>query len=226
LYGNEVTERWQGVIAAMGRTAAGRAEVRTSDDRILATVVEILESDGYDAVQLREVARRGRMSLATIYKHYANRDDMILAALRKWLQENRYRHVAHLAHHVDDSLYDTLMRLLRTIFEPWEQHPAMLVAFYRARSSPGGDGLLHQGLDIVVPAAMEIFDGVDDEFVADFDAAISSLVYGLLGRFAIGEIEITDIMPTIDRTVFWLTSGYDAVTGSATETNRRRRRRT
>lgn len=213
-------------MVAMSGPQVAREGARTSDDRILATVVEILESDGYDAVQLREVARRGRMSLATIYKRYANRDDMILAALQKWLQENRYHEVAHLAHDANDSLYDTLMRLLRTIFEPWERHPAMLVAFYRTRSSPGGDGLLHQGLDIVVPAAMEIFEGVDDDFVADFDAAISSLVYGLLGRFAIGEIGITDIMPTIDRTVFWLTSGYRAVTESAPKADGGRRVRT
>ncbi len=35
------------------------------DDRLLAVVVEILETEGYDAVQLREVARRARSSLAT-----------------------------------------------------------------------------------------------------------------------------------------------------------------
>jgi TetR/AcrR family transcriptional regulator, cholesterol catabolism regulator len=194
---------------------------RASDDRILGIVVEILEAEGYEAVQLREVARRARMSLSTIYKHYANRDDMILAALRKWMAENRYSGVSRIAHRPDDSMYDALMRLLRTIFEPWEQHPAMLAAFYRARSSPGGDSLLHQGLDVVVPAAMEIFADVDDGFVADFEAAISSLVYGLLGRFAAGEIEITDIMPSIDRTVYWITSGYEAVTRPAAVRQRR-----
>ena len=51
------------------------------DDRLLAVVVEILETEGYDAVQLREVARRARSSLATIYKRYATREDLILAAL-------------------------------------------------------------------------------------------------------------------------------------------------
>ena len=33
--------------------------------------MNILEDEGYDAVQLREVASRARTSLATIYKHYA-----------------------------------------------------------------------------------------------------------------------------------------------------------
>ena len=41
-------------------------------------------------------------------------------------------------------------------------------------------------------------------------AIVSSVVYGLLGRFATGEIAITDILPTLDRTVYWLTRGYEA----------------
>jgi hypothetical protein len=91
----------------------------------------------------------------------------------------------------------------------------MLVAFYRARSSPGGERLLHQGLDIVVPVGMEVLAGVDEQFIADLDAVMSSLVYGLLGRFAAGEIAITDIVPSLERAVFWMTSGYDAVTERA-----------
>lgn len=59
-------------------------------DRILDIVVEILESEGYEAVQLREVARRAKTSLATIYKRYSTRDELILAALDSWMAENRY----------------------------------------------------------------------------------------------------------------------------------------
>lgn len=57
-------------------------------------MVEILETEGYDAVQLREVARRARMSLATIYKRYATRDELILAALDTWMQQSRYSGIA------------------------------------------------------------------------------------------------------------------------------------
>lgn len=179
-----------------------------SRDRIIDIVVEILECDGYDSVQLREVARRSRTSLSTIYKSYPTRDSLILAALESWLEENRY---ATLADHVPDpheTLPEGLMRVLRTIFQPWEQHPAMLKAFFRARSAPGGERLVHRGLDTVVPAMMKVLDGVDQDFVDDLDSIITTLVYGLSGRFAAGEIEITDILPTIERTVYRLTSGY------------------
>ena len=181
-------------------------------DGVLETVVDILERDGYDAVQLREVARRSRTSLATIYKRYPNRDSLILAALESWMEENRYARLADQRITPSESLHDGLMRVFRAIFEPWERHPAMLKAFFRVRTAPGGERLLHRGLDVVIPTTMKVLEGVDPGFIDDLDAIVSSLVYGLTGRFAAGEIAITDILSTIERTVFWLTAGYQAGT--------------
>jgi hypothetical protein len=57
---------------------------------------------------------------------------------------------------------------------------------------------------------MEILADVDEAFIADLDSILSSLVFGLTGRFAAGEIAITDILPSLERTVRWLTAGYEA----------------
>lgn len=181
-----------------------------SGDRLLIVVSEMLEFEGYDAVQLREVARRARTSLATIYKRYPTRDDLILAALEYWSQQNRYSGITVEGQGAKTSLYQGLMQIFRTIFEPWESHSEMLAAYYRVRSSPNGQELFRFGLDLVAPAGREVLVGVDDEFVVNLDAIISSLIYGLLGRFAAGEIAVTDILPILDRTVYWLTRGYEA----------------
>jgi hypothetical protein len=42
------------------------------------------------------------------------------------------------------------------------------------------------------------------------DAIVSNVAYGLLGRFAAGEIEITEILPSLDRAVRHVTSVYEA----------------
>jgi AcrR family transcriptional regulator len=177
-------------------------------DRILDIVVELLETEGYDAVQLREVARRARTSLATIYKRYGTRDELILAALDRWMEENRYSGLTK-PHDPDESIYVGLMRVLRTIFEPWEDHPAMLKAYFRARTAPGGQKLIRRGFDAVVPAVMEVMADADPDFIRDADTIVSNVVYGLLGRFAAGEIEITEIVPSLDRTVEYLTTSYE-----------------
>jgi TetR/AcrR family transcriptional regulator, cholesterol catabolism regulator len=185
------------------------AEVTNSDasplpDRILDAVVDLLETEGYDAVQLREVARRARTSLATIYKRYTTRDELILAALERWMDVNRYSGLAR-PHDKDESIYAGLTRVLRTIFEPWERHPAMLEAYFRARTAPGGQKLVRRGFDTVVPAAMEVLSDADPAFVKDVDDVVSSVIYGLMGRFAAREIDIAEILPILDRTVHYLT---------------------
>ena len=178
-------------------------------DRILDIVVDMLETEGYEAVQLREVARRSRTSLSTIYKRYPTRDSLILAALESWMDEHRYAPLAQQHHDPGESIYDGLMRVLGTIFEPWERHPEMLKAYFRARTAPGGKKLVRRGFDAVVPAVMEVLADADPEFVRDMDAIVSNVAYGLLGRFAVGEIEITEIVPGLDRTVQYLTTAYE-----------------
>src|SRR6516164_6852852 len=133
------------------RSNDAHGEASRSDDRILDVVVDILETRGYDAVQLREVARRSQTSLTTIYKRYANRDKLIVAALQAWMDEHRYAALRRQSHEPDESLYAGLMRVFRTIFQPWEQHPGMLTAYFRARAAPGGQQLVRHGLDMVVP---------------------------------------------------------------------------
>jgi AcrR family transcriptional regulator len=192
---------------ASAEVTSGHVERR--QDRILDIVVELLETQGYDAVQLREVARRARTSLATIYKRYGTRDQLILTALECWMEENRYSGLSE-PHDTDESLYDGLMRVLRIIFQPWERHPAMLKAYYRARTAPGGQKLIRRGFDAVMPVAMEVLADADPDFIKDVDDIVSSVVYGLMGRFAAGEIDIAEIVPSVERSVHYLTAGYEA----------------
>ena len=187
-------------VGRMGRTG----------DRLLDVVVEILESEGYDAVQLREVARRAKTSLATIYKRYPTREDLIVAALEYWSQRHRYSGIKVQGEGSTASLHDRLMQIFRTIFQPWESHPEMLAAYFRVRSSPNGQKLFRFGLDLVAPAGLEVLADVDEEFTEDLYAIISSVIYGLLGRYSAGEIAVTDILPVLNRTVYWLTNPYSA----------------
>ncbi|MCV7432433.1 TetR family transcriptional regulator [Mycolicibacterium bacteremicum] len=183
-----------------------------SGDRLLDVVAEMLEQDGYDAVQLRAVARRAQVSLATIYKRFGTRDEMIFAALQHWMQHNRYADLGGDSPKSDASLHESLMQLLRPIFEPWERHPRMLTAYFRARSSAQGQQLFRFGLELVAPAGLELLADVDDEFVASLDAIITTVIYGLLSRHSAGEIDVTDIIPILDQTVFWVVRGYESGT--------------
>ena len=200
-------------MARQGSRSAGEQPPAGVDDAdaVIAAVVELLETEGYEAVQLREVARRARVSMTTIYRKYPTREALIVGALRWWMDENRYAGVAaSAAEQLSGSMYDDLMALFRTIFQPWEQHPRMLKAYFRAQAGPGGQGLTEHGFDVVVPVARTILHQADPAFARDMEMIMSGVIYGLLGQFADGAIAVTDILPALDRAVFWLTASQDA----------------
>ncbi|MBF6170177.1 TetR family transcriptional regulator [Nocardia blacklockiae] len=170
-------------------------------------MLDLLESDGYDAVQLREVARRARVSLTTVYKLYPTRDDLILAAVEQWLATNTY--VTLPPAPAGESLRDGIVRLLRYVFEPWEHHPRMLEAYFQARSGPRGNRLDAQGFDAILPAASALLEDLDPDYVADIGMVLTNMTYALIGRFAAGSLEITEILPALERIVYRLTTNNE-----------------
>jgi TetR/AcrR family transcriptional regulator, cholesterol catabolism regulator len=191
---------------------AGEQESETSQ-RILAVVLDALERGGYHGVYLQEVARTARVSLATVYKLFGTRDELIVAALEQWMARASYADLA--PPEPDESLYDGLMRLFRRVFEPWERSPRMLEAFHRARTGPAGNRLDAQGLTAVLPVAAAVLDGADPRYLEDIGYVLTNLSYGLIGRYVDGTIDITDILPTLDRAVHRLTADNAALATAA-----------
>jgi TetR/AcrR family transcriptional regulator, cholesterol catabolism regulator len=176
-------------------------------ERILDVVIEMLESGGYDAVQLREVARKARIGLGTIYKLFPTRDDLVVTAIEHWMDIHTY---AELGQPVPgETLYDGLMRVFRDVFEPWERSPRMLKAFHRARSGPGGERLQLQGANAIVPVMRAVLEGGDPVYVEDLGAILTSVAHGLIARFAAGEVDIAEILPTLERAVFRITTNNE-----------------
>lgn len=177
---------------------------------VMDVVLELMESGGYDAVQLREVAKRSRVGLGTIYKLFGSRDYLIVATLQRWMAANAFAQLTPRTGDLtprtgDESIHDAIMRLFRTVFEPWERSPRLLEAFYRARSGPGGKALVRQGVGAAEPVARAAFVGHDPGYVHDVSTILTNVVYGLLARFADGEVDITDLLPSLERTVTRLT---------------------
>ena len=112
-------------------------------DAVLDVVVEILETDGYDAVRVRDVARGARVSSKSIYKMFDSRDELIVCAIERWMATAIYERFPVPA--ADASLRDSTIRTLRAVFGPWEAHPRMLEAWYRTRSGAGLQRLTLQG---------------------------------------------------------------------------------
>ncbi|HEY7440380.1 MAG TPA: TetR family transcriptional regulator [Acidimicrobiia bacterium] len=67
--------------AAAPATGARAAETAARRHRILEAAMTLAGEGGYDAVQMRDVAARSGVALGTLYRHYASKDQLLLAAL-------------------------------------------------------------------------------------------------------------------------------------------------
>jgi len=188
---------------------AKTAQLRTDPSVILDAVAALLESNGYDGWQLDDVAENARVSLATIYKHFPSRGELIVAALERWMEIHAYGSIE--SRRPGEPLFDALIRMLRTIFEPWEKHPEMLDAFMRARWAVGGERLRSQGNASVDPM-INAFDGVDPSDAADLDDILKNATFGALSRYVSREIGVSDIVPSIERMLSWLKEPSERMT--------------
>lgn len=172
--------------------------------RIVAVVAAMLESGGYDRVQLADVAKQARVSLRTVYQEFGSREELILAAVESWMAAEVYQKMRPPA--PGEPLSKALTRQFRHIFEPWERHPHMAQAFMRAKLSPGGERLVKQGFAAAEASADRMFEGLDPDYAADVRAILTNLVYGLAFRFAAGEIPVHEMRETLERAVRRLTA--------------------
>jgi len=179
---------------------------------ILDVTATLLESHGDEALQLREVAKRARVSLSTVYKHFASRDELVLAALERWMDANVYRSMPSAA--PGTLLADGLVDAFRHIFEPWMAHPTMLTAFVRASLLPGGERLGRQGNAAAGVAIASYFEGYDAAFARDVMTVLGHLTSGLLSQFAAGRADVAEIIGVYEVAVRRLTAGVAPIPSS------------
>jgi AcrR family transcriptional regulator len=104
--------------------------VEGGKSEILDVVTDLLETEGYQAVQVRTVAKRTRISLTTLYELFETLDDMIIAALGRWMDQYAYDTITMPV--PGETPYEILVRILRIVVKPSEGHPRILVAYYKA----------------------------------------------------------------------------------------------
>src|SRR6185436_17678036 len=76
-------------------TGTRAAETAVRKQLLLDAATALAAEGGYDAVQMRDVAARAEVALGTLYRHYASKDQLLLAALAAQAATLRERLVHH-----------------------------------------------------------------------------------------------------------------------------------
>lgn len=150
------------------------AETAERRRRLIDAAVALARGGGYEAVQMRDVAGHADVALATLYRQYASKDQLLLAALAD--QAGTLRdHLA--ARPVEGrSAHDRVARVLTLATRALTREPTLTAAMVTALGSPEPDAAATKQhiLDLlggIVRDAGGLGDGPDD------DAALRTLGY-------------------------------------------------
>ncbi len=101
--------------------------------RLLDAAIALAAEGGYDAVQMRDVAVRAEVALGTLYRHYASKDQLLLAAMEQQVAQLRDRLVQRPPR--GDTPAERVADVLRRASRALEREPRLTKAMLTAMAS-------------------------------------------------------------------------------------------
>ena len=140
------------------------AETAARKQRLLSAATALAAEGGYDAVQMRDVAARAEVALGTLYRHYASKNQLLLA-LRERLDQRPPR---------GDAPADRVADVLRRATRALERQPRVTQAMVTAMSV-SDDSAAPVKLEINDTLRAIIVDAVGGTPVTDLDDIVRVL---------------------------------------------------
>ncbi len=164
---------------------------------------------GYEAVQMRTVSVTANVALATIYRYFSSKDDLLAAAMTEWTVRLRGR-VAQSPPRgttAADRMVDVLLRACRAM----ERQPKLSQALVRSLSSADA-GVRASGAEVQRQIA-SIGDGILAELSPDVRADILAVLghvwYSTLVSWANGRRDFASVMTELERATRVLVTPYE-----------------
>lgn len=188
-----------------GRARAARAPTdvialadMTSDQlvrraKVVEEVIGLIGEVGADAVQMREVAQRSGVALATLYRYFSSKENLLAAALEDW-QKRLTRRILPGGAPADEDRLPVVLDYLRRAQRAFHRNPAMTALMLQTMTST--DPEVQPAIEQMERNNREMFDrilnGVAPENFANvsfgLNAALSAALTGLLtGRLTLAE---------------------------------------
>ena len=160
------------MAAPTSRSGTRAAETAARKQRLLDAATGLAADGGYDAVQMRDVASRAEVALGTLYRHYASKDHLLLAALAA--QASALRERLDQRPPRGDAPAERVADVLRRASRALERQPRVTHAMVTAMSV-ADDSAAPVKHEINETLRAIIIDAVDGTPVTDLDDVVRVL---------------------------------------------------
>jgi AcrR family transcriptional regulator len=190
--------------------------------RLIDAAFELGAEGGYEAVQMRDVSVTANVALATIYRYFSSKDDLLAAAMTEWTARLRGR-VAQSPPRgktAADQMVDVLHRACKAM----ERQPKLSEALVRALSS-ADVGVRESGAEVqrqIASMGDGILGELSPEVRADILSALGHVWYSTLVSWANGRRDFASVMSELERASRVLITPYEEQAKSAKKGNGKR----
>jgi AcrR family transcriptional regulator len=158
-------------------TGTRATETAERKRRLLHAAVALAAEGGYDAVQMRDVAARAEVALGTLYRHYASKNQLLLAAMAQQAAALRERLVHRPAR--GETPAARVADVLRRASKALEREPNVTKAMLGAMASEDTATVpvkheIDAALRAIIADAID-GDGTDAELAARLDDIVRVL---------------------------------------------------
>lgn len=154
--------------------------------RIIEAVIELIADVGADAVQMRDVAQRSGVALATLYRYFSSKDHLLAAALEDWQKRLTRRILASRASRTAQDPLPGVLDYLRRAQRAFHRNPEMTALMLQTMSStaPEAKAAIEQMYRTDTEMFNSLLDGVAPEDIPNItfglNAALSNALAGVL----------------------------------------------
>jgi len=153
--------------------------------KVIEAVIDVITDVGADAVQMRDVAQRSGVALATVYRYFRSKEHLLAAALEDW-QKRLTRRILAARSSTDEGPLPGVLDYLRRAQRAFYRNPEMTALMLQTMAST--DSEARAAIDQMNGTNIEMFDrllqGVADEKIPNVtfgvNAALSSALAGVL----------------------------------------------
>lgn len=161
--------------------------------KIIEAVIDAISEVGYEAVQMRDVAQRSGVALATAYRYFRSKEHLLAAALEDW-QERLTRRVLSASRFADQDPLSGVLAYLRGAQRAFSRNRHMTALMLQMMTSNDPD--VGSTIDRMNQTNAEMFERLLHGFPPDdipnlsfvLNAALTSAITRLLsGRISLDE---------------------------------------
>jgi TetR/AcrR family transcriptional regulator, cholesterol catabolism regulator len=168
--------------------------------KIIEAVIGLIADVGAEAVQMRDVAQRSGVALATVYRYFSSKDHLLAAALEDWQKRLTRRILASRLGRTDHDPLPGILDYLRRAQRAFYRNPEMTALMLQtARSTaPEARATIDQMNRTNTEMFNSLLDGVAPEDIPNITFALNAALSNALAGVLTGMLTLEESVSRVE----------------------------